>query len=997
MALPAILLNIITSVQGSAQVQALRAGLSSLAAAARTGIANPFSNLASGADRAAQSFLGAHAGLISLAGAAAAAGAAFKAGLNINAEVESSTLGIKALVAGMYDVRDASGGLAKGPEQLAIAGEIANNQIQKLRIAGLETAASFQQLVEAFQQGIGAGASAGLGLDQVRELTIGIVQAASALNVPMHQLNQEVRSLLSGQITSDSTVAKALQITNSQMKEWTKSGKVFDELNKRFDIYKRTGAEAALTWKATFSNLGEAVSMFLGTASAESFTKIKKSIQSLFTGLFDVKTGGVSEQFQALQNILTRIFGTIGTEISGAIDGLVQAAKDLSAWFDKNAVAVETIGIKAGLVWDNLKAIGGLLIGIVSDTANAGVQTGFWDSLLNNVAIGLATIVDGFRLLGSYVDVIRAKWNKDSDPLKSAELFKNAAATQEALMKGEGAVGRTKDRIRESGALALKNIKDAETARKAALDKANKPATGTATNKAKVASDDDKKKAAAEAKAAQKAGEALAKAEMENVKKVAAALREEKLAQADADLAAGKLSQDAYLELKRQAQQEEYALDLKALQQERDFIAQRATTKTSEVLAKQADLKKVDTEIQVLAEKDRTAKIKLVAEAAQFNRQVADLEIEFKAKILDAQGDAIGAAAVRRQAAYAKLQKSAEYQASPSIQADSAKDEQLAADKDSYDRAKEAYAAHLADLDNLDKEYKQQVELGTLTTLDAETKMAEARRTHVDAMQEQLDMMTRLADASNNPSMIAAAKSAKIELNGIKNTADSVATAINKNLSQAIVDGFGGILSGSMSVKDALRSILMSVIDTWKKIAAQKLAEAMFGKLGGATSALGGNASSAGINWSGLISSGASMLGFAEGGVVPTGVGGIIRGAGTGTSDSITARLSNGEGILTAAAVRKYGANFVHSLNRLAKGYATGGIVGGASTGEIASRALGLGPKPAAASPQPARVRIINGIDPSVTTSHMDSAEGEQVIENIISRNSARFRLAMGV
>lgn len=57
--------------------------------------------------------------------------------------------------------------------------------------------------------------------------------------------------------------------------------------------------------------------------------------------------------------------------------------------------------------------------------------------------------------------------------------------------------------------------------------------------------------------------------------------------------------------------------------------------------------------------------------------------------------------------------------------------------------------------------------------------------------------------------------------------------------------------------------------------------------------------------------------------------GGRISGPGSGTSDSIMARLSNGEYVIKAAAVRKYGANMLDNLNgmRLPK-YADGGLVG---------------------------------------------------------------------
>jgi len=60
--------------------------------------------------------------------------------------------------------------------------------------------------------------------------------------------------------------------------------------------------------------------------------------------------------------------------------------------------------------------------------------------------------------------------------------------------------------------------------------------------------------------------------------------------------------------------------------------------------------------------------------------------------------------------------------------------------------------------------------------------------------------------------------------------------------------------------------------------------------------------------------------------------GGHVRGPGTGTSDSILARLSNGEFVMRAAAVRKYGPDFMARLNGLQlPGFASGGLVEAAS------------------------------------------------------------------
>jgi hypothetical protein len=61
--------------------------------------------------------------------------------------------------------------------------------------------------------------------------------------------------------------------------------------------------------------------------------------------------------------------------------------------------------------------------------------------------------------------------------------------------------------------------------------------------------------------------------------------------------------------------------------------------------------------------------------------------------------------------------------------------------------------------------------------------------------------------------------------------------------------------------------------------------------------------------------------------------GGSVRGPGSGRSDSILARLSNGEFVVQAAAVQKYGTQFLHAINsmslssRAVPGFNMGGLV----------------------------------------------------------------------
>ena len=62
--------------------------------------------------------------------------------------------------------------------------------------------------------------------------------------------------------------------------------------------------------------------------------------------------------------------------------------------------------------------------------------------------------------------------------------------------------------------------------------------------------------------------------------------------------------------------------------------------------------------------------------------------------------------------------------------------------------------------------------------------------------------------------------------------------------------------------------------------------------------------------------------------------GGYIRGPGTSTSDSIPARLSNGEYVVQASAVSKYGIGMLDLIN--ARGFAAGGSVGASPTVDLA-------------------------------------------------------------
>src|SRR4029077_8017301 len=100
----------------------------------------------------------------------------------------------------------------------------------------------------------------------------------------------------------------------------------------------------------------------------------------------------------------------------------------------------------------------------------------------------------------------------------------------------------------------------------------------------------------------------------------------------------------------------------------------------------------------------------------------------------------------------------------------------------------------------------------------------------------------------------------------------------------------------------------------------------MMGWLDKIGSAIGSAITAAGA----LASNPAAALGFAS--------GGMVRGAGSSTSDSILARLSNGEFVMRAAAVQHWGPAFMAALNGLRiPGFSLGALPAFAEGGLVAA------------------------------------------------------------
>jgi len=89
--------------------------------------------------------------------------------------------------------------------------------LEELKRQAKESPATITQLSEAWTATTGAMSAAGIETNKQIDLTVRLSQAVTRLNLPTEQLVQEMRALVTGNISLDAALAKTLGITNEHV------------------------------------------------------------------------------------------------------------------------------------------------------------------------------------------------------------------------------------------------------------------------------------------------------------------------------------------------------------------------------------------------------------------------------------------------------------------------------------------------------------------------------------------------------------------------------------------------------------------------------------------------------------------------------------------------------------------------------------------------------------------------------------------------------------
>lgn len=231
------------------------------------------------------------ASILSVYALGAAVKTATSESLRYLGQLETSGLGIATsfMTGGKY-VDQTTGKVLQGSSALKTAQADSAATMQQLQIANLQTIATLDQLVRAYQETLPVAMAKGFNRDQVLQFTTAMVQAAGAIGLRMDQLGEETRSILTGAIDPrTSRIATVLGLRNEDVKEHSKNAQqLFDFLMQKLDAYKVAGLEIQKTWDGLWSNTKDIALQAGGQTFQPLFDQVKYELVQITSHMVTV-------------------------------------------------------------------------------------------------------------------------------------------------------------------------------------------------------------------------------------------------------------------------------------------------------------------------------------------------------------------------------------------------------------------------------------------------------------------------------------------------------------------------------------------------------------------------------------------------------------------------------------------------------------------------------------------------------------------------------------
>ncbi|MCF6265229.1 MAG: hypothetical protein L3J57_01635 [Desulfuromusa sp.] len=237
---------------------------------------------------------------------------------DFNSKLETAQLGIaSAFMTGGEYVDKTTGKVLEGQKALKVAQDDATNATKKLQAANLQTIATLDQLVRAYQETLPVAMAKGFDRTQVEDFTVAMVQAAGAIGLSLDMLGEETRSVLTGAINPrTSRIATVLGLRNKDIAKFKNDAAgLFSFLMNKLSAYRSAGIESQKTWAGVWSNAVDIFKQISAETSKPLFEKIKNDLGEINDEFISINqvTGEleISKKFEGAGKLLSSIYETL--------------------------------------------------------------------------------------------------------------------------------------------------------------------------------------------------------------------------------------------------------------------------------------------------------------------------------------------------------------------------------------------------------------------------------------------------------------------------------------------------------------------------------------------------------------------------------------------------------------------------------------------------------------------------------------------------------------
>jgi hypothetical protein len=229
-------------------------------------------------------------------------------GLKMNALFEVMKIGVAATLAQNAKITDELGRQLLGLEGVVAAQAVSLDLQRKIVAAAFESGSSLDNFLDAFRIALPLALQMGNSVEDTVDVTKRLVLAATAIGVPFELVRLQIDDILRGLITTRTTLARVLGLTQNELRAARQAGTIIDLVRRKTQAFLEAQELIANTFALTMQRAKLLGQIILRDIAGDAFGKLKAAVQAVLRDVthIDKTTGDLvinPEVLRALKQI----------------------------------------------------------------------------------------------------------------------------------------------------------------------------------------------------------------------------------------------------------------------------------------------------------------------------------------------------------------------------------------------------------------------------------------------------------------------------------------------------------------------------------------------------------------------------------------------------------------------------------------------------------------------------------------------------------------------